>query len=110
MWCATFTTVNAMCKKKNKHGDDDGRRIADMSSLADMTYVSNQWFVKKHNDITAKKEDLPEAQNTSDSPPFTKKETRAFVFYSLRMTLIIASVFIAAFAIFILFCLLVWFK
>lgn len=100
-----------MRRKNARHeNDDDGRRIADMSSLADLTYTGSNPFVKKHKDMENINEDRSQAQNASDGPPFTKKETRAFVFYSLKMTLAIASVFILAFAVFILFCVFVWFK
>lgn len=81
-----------------------------MSPLSDITYAGNSWLVKKHKDIEDKNEDRSETQNASEGPHFTKKETRAFVFYSLRMTIAIALVFIVAFAVFILFCIFVWFK
>jgi hypothetical protein len=99
-----------MCRKKTKFEDDDGRRIADMSSLSDLTYTGSNPFVKNQKDLEIKSGDRSEAQNAAEGPPLTKKETRAFVFYSLKMTLVISSVFIAAFAVFILFCIFVWFK
>lgn len=99
-----------MCRKKARFEDDDGRRIADMSFLSDIAYPGSGLPGKINTENKNKNEYLSDAQGNSEGPPLTKKETRAFVFYSLKMTLVVASVFIAAFAVFILFCIFVWFR
>lgn len=76
-----------------KHGEDDGRTIADMSGLDKPTLYRS-----------------PAAEPTPDRPPLSKREQRRAVFLALGAALLIVGIFIGAAALFILFCIHVWFK
>lgn len=69
---------------------DDGR------SVANMNVEGMPWYV----------EEEPEEQ----LPPMSRRETRAFLANALLATLAVAAVFLAAAALFILFCTKVWFR
>ena len=85
----------------NKNGfDDDGRIVADMSGIEGPNMFSVRGFGKKRE-----KSELPK----SDSE-MTSEERRIYLKAALLSTLAIASVFIVACALFILFCQHIWFK
>lgn len=91
--------------KKNKYDDDDGRIIADMS----FTYDS-----KDHSKNIKKRNSEDQGENLDHVSkyvqPFTKQETRFMMFRAIGASLLIAMVFIVLAALFILFCIYVWFR
>jgi hypothetical protein len=93
--------------KKRKYEDDDGRRIADMSTVETPNdpLLGGGSFRKKER--LGQREADPQAPG---SPPLDKKETRRIVFYALRAGLLIGLIFIGAALIFLLFCRYVWFR
>ena len=91
--------------KKKKYDDDDGRQVADMSDLN----VSVFGFNSRRKATRRKGIEKPE-NTTADFQPLTKEETRWMMFRATGMSLLIALVFIAGAALFILFCILIWFK
>ena len=96
--------------KKKQYEDDDGRQIADMSGVR--SNLMAFWFVPKHRRSRIPKHMLREEskQEQVDLPPITKAESRAMMFQAMFASLLIALVFIAGAALFILFCIYIWFK
>ncbi len=97
---------------KKKYEDDDGRQVADMSDVHVTLFGSSYMPPDKRSRLkkkkkVEKKEPLPEYYQHDN---FTKKETLSIIFKVMLMSLGIASVFIIAAALFILFCIYVWFK
>lgn len=91
--------------KKNKYDDDDGRKIADMS----FTYDSkDRPKDKKKRNIENQGENLDHV--SAYTQPLTKQETRFMMFRAVGASLLIALVFITLAALFILFCIYVWFR
>ena len=80
--------------------DDDGRIVADMSGIEGPNMFSVRGFGKKGKKAVMSK---------SDSE-MTEEERRIYLKAALLSTLAIASVFIVACAIFILFCQHIWLK
>lgn len=73
---------------------DDGRPVANMN------VEGMPWYV----------EEEPEERPEEQLPPMSRRETRAFLANALLATLAVAAVFLAAAALFILFCTKVWFR
>ena len=97
--------------KKKQYDDDDGRQIADMSGVN--SNLMAFWFVPKHRRSRIPKHMLKEEskqEQVVDMPPLTKAESRAMMFQAMFASLLIALVFIAGAALFILFCIYIWFK
>lgn len=91
-----------------KYDDDDGRRIADMSNTYGINYLG---FFGIRRRLSGKKKKIAEtSEPTIKEPPLTKRETRKIMFNALLGGLAIGSVFVVLAAIFILFCVFVWFK
>ena len=83
---------------KKKHYDyDDGRVIASMN------VEGMPWYVEDHK----RKQ---ERQKNNDLSDLSKEETRAIIWGTVKAGLLIASVFLIAAAIFILFCIHIWFR
>jgi hypothetical protein len=92
---------------KKKYEDDDGRRIADMSTveMPSDPLLGGGSFRRKEKQRP--KETDPQAPS---SPPLDKKETRRIMWYALRAGLLIGLIFIGAALIFLLFCRYIWFR
>ena len=80
--------------KRKKYDDDDGRVIANMN------VDGMPWYV----DAARKKE------ASSQELDLTKEESKAVLWGTVKAGLLIASVFVVAALIFILFCIHVWFR
>ena len=80
--------------KRKKYDDDDGRVIANMN------VDGMPWYV----DAAKKKE------ASSQELDLTKEESKAVLWGTIKAGLLIASVFVVAALIFILFCIHVWFR
>lgn len=94
--------------KSKKYDDDDGRQIADMSNTYEVNYLG---FFGIRRTLSDKKKKVSETSETTvQVPPLTKRETRKIMFNALLGGLAIGSVFVVLAAIFILFCVFVWFK
>ena len=76
---------------------DDGRVVADMSGLESSGSFSLRKFRKT-------------ASKTESGQDFSEEERRIYVKAALLSTLLIASVFLIAAALFILFCQHIWLK
>lgn len=96
--------------KKKQYDDDDGRQIANMSDVQ----INSFGF-----GYTPKRRRFPKAvpdtknQNQyeyANVAPLTKKETRFMMFRAMLAALGIAMIFIAGAALFILFCIYIWFR
>jgi len=82
--------------RKKEEFIDDGRTIADMSSLSNGGYYEE-----------VKKDKMPESK---EQLYLDKEGKRALYFGVLKSSLLIGSVYAVAALLFILFCVLVWFK
>ena len=91
--------------KKKKYDDDDDRIIADMSFTYDL---KDRQKNKKKRNIENQGENLEHVSEYRQ--PLTKQETRFMMFRALGASLLVALVFITLAAIFILFCIYVWFR
>lgn len=91
-----------------KYDDDDGRQIADMSNTYGVNYLGLFGIRRKLS--YKKKKAVETSVTTVKEPPLTKRETRKIMFNALLGGLAIGSVFVILAAIFILFCVFVWFK
>ena len=80
--------------KRKKYDDDDGRVIANMN------VDGMPWYVE-----AAKKKEV-----SSQELDLTKEESKAVLWGTVKAGLLIASVFVVAALIFILFCIHVWFR
>ena len=80
--------------KRKKYDDDDGRVIANMN------VDGMPWYVE-----AAKKKEA-----SSQELDLTKEESKAVLWGTVKAGLLIASVFVVAALIFILFCIHVWFR
>lgn len=83
--------------EKKRYDDDDGRVIANMN------VDGMPWFVEDHK----RKQ---ERKKNNDFSDLSKEETRAIVWGTIKAGLLIASVFLIAALIFILFCIHIWFQ
>ena len=86
--------------KEQRDFQDDGRIVADMSALEGPSPFSLRRFAKK---------DEMKAGKTEDTE-MSAEDRRVYLKAALLSTLLIASVFIGACALFILFCQHVWFR
>lgn len=94
-----------------QYDDDDGRKIADMSGVT--TSLLDIWFVPKrrrHHTLKPIQKEEKQQGEYIPLPPPTKAESRAMMFQAMFASLLIALVFIAGAALFILFCIHIWFK
>ena len=79
---------------------DDGRTVADMSCFEDQGVLSKRRFKQKDKTAPAK----------SSSDEISPEDRRIYLKTAMIATLLIASIFIVACALFILFCQHIWFK
>ena len=98
---------------RRQYDDDDGRRIADMNVDGMPWYDGSRKHLFRNNGnrerIGADFSDASSGQGIP-SEPLTKKETRSIILNALLAALAIGGIFIAVFALLILFCVFVWFK
>ncbi len=83
-----------MARKRKQYDDDDGRVISKMN------VDGMPWYVE-----TPKKK-----EQSSQELELTKEESKAVLWGTIKAGLLIASVFVVAALIFILFCIYVWFR
>lgn len=98
--------------KNKQYSDDDGRRIADMSNIK--VNLLDYWFAPKRRSFKERNKGMmveePVLNDQLPLPPPTKEETRSMMWQAMLWSLLIALVFIAGAALFILFCIHIWFK
>ena len=96
--------------KKKQYDDDDGRQIANMSDVH-ITPFGFGYMNRRKRLATSK-----HAAKAKSQPEYvqevtlTKKETRFMMLRAMLAALGIAMVFIIGAALFILFCIYVWFR
>ena len=96
--------------KKKQYDDDDGRQIANMSDVQINTFGFG-YTPKRRRPGVPFQENKKQNQNEHvNVTPLTKKETRFMMFRAMFAALGIAMIFIAGAALFILFCIYVWFR
>ena len=92
-------------RKKKTYDDDDGRTIADMSSISRQPLILPR-FKKSENNVDN------EAQSSDDKPwentSFSKKERRSYIFGALGAAVLVGSIFAISFLILILLMIFVW--
>lgn len=93
--------------KKKQYDDDDGRKIADMSDININTLGFG--YVPRRRRLSVSKPENNENIKYPDFVPLTKEETRFMMFKAMLAALGIAMVFIIGAALFILFCIYIWF-
>ena len=101
-----------MRKKRKEKFVDDGRVIANMN-VDGMPWVNSSAAYRKpaeKNDEAPQSDDEKRPSPQELDQPLTKKETRGLILNSVLASLLIAGVFIAGAALFILFCCHVWLK
>ncbi|MCL2462581.1 MAG: hypothetical protein FWF44_07940 [Defluviitaleaceae bacterium] len=84
--------------RSNKDDNDDGRVIAKMN-IEGMPWYSGPG---------REKPPAPDAPQLSAQ--LTKEETRSYIFGALKAALLVGGIFVAAGALFILFCVYVWLR
>ena len=84
-----------MEKQKKTFEGDDGRVVAKMN------VDGMPWYMR------AQRQKTPENNDFSD---LSKEETRAIIGGAVKAALLIGGVFFVVFALFILFCVFVWFR
>ncbi|MBN2878306.1 MAG: hypothetical protein JXN65_01630 [Clostridia bacterium] len=92
---------------KKKDFEDDGRQVADMSS------IDKSWYgLRMHGGIPRKKKAVPSAEKPAHEvePELTKKETRQVIANAILAALLLGSIFIGAAFLFLLFLTKVWLK
>ena len=85
--------------KKKTYDDDDGRVIANMNEDGMPWSMSDVLSRRKKSD--------EKLQSSSD---FSDVDTREIIKGTVKAGLVIAGVFLAGAALFILFCLYIWFR
>jgi hypothetical protein len=92
-------------RRKKVYDDDDGRVIARMN------VKGMPWYTEPipGSSDTGDKE-RPEQEVEAQNDPLAQKETRRYIFAALGAALVVAAVFLAAGALFILFCTNIWLR
>jgi len=96
--------------KKKKYDDDDGRKIADMSDVQINTFGFGYTPKRRRFNSPYHENKKPIQNQYANVAPLTKKETRVMMFRAMFVALGIAMIFIAGAALFILFCIYIWFR
>lgn len=91
-----------MKRKKRDDFIDDGRTVADMSGVGSMFSPAPKPAKSKPEE--SDEPDVPKAE------PLTREQARWAAFAAMRAALLVAGVFIGAMALFVLFCVYVWFR
>ncbi|NLN55841.1 MAG: hypothetical protein GX148_06035 [Clostridiales bacterium] len=87
-----------MSDKKQHHDDDDGRTVANMN-------VEGLPWYKKNRASGSDGE-----SRNSEKIPLTKQESKALLKGVLSASFLVGAIFFGVIALFILFCIFVWFK
>ncbi|MFA5561700.1 MAG: hypothetical protein WDA00_03590 [Eubacteriales bacterium] len=97
-------------RKKKEYDDDDGRTIANMN------VEGMPWYQKRAHDDTPADPQSPAGEGAGDAGAdnqpitLTKTEGRAMMRGVLLAAFLVGAVFFGAIALFILFCIYVWFR
>ena len=91
---------------KKKDFEDDGRQIADMSS------IDQSWYGMRMRGRIPKKKAEPSAEKPAHEiePELSKKETRQVIANAILAALLLGSIFIGAAFLFLMFLTKVWLK
>lgn len=84
-------------RKKKEHFIDDGRTVASMEGIS-----GTSWRKPAVNNT------IPEPEENK-SPPLGKKEARRITLMAILVALGVAGIFLVAGAVFIWFCINIWF-
>lgn len=95
--------------KKKQYDDDDGRVIADMSDVH-ITPFGFGYMPRRKRLTPPQKTIIKETPEYQVPETLSKKETRAMMFRAMLMALGVAMIFIVGAALFILFCIHIWFR
>ena len=95
-----------MAKKRREPFADDGRTVADMSGVSEG---------RPRMIVPRGRKAPPRPEENDATPPqaaefLTREEKRAVTFAAIRAALLVALIFIGGAALFILFCVHVWFR
>jgi hypothetical protein len=90
--------------KRKQYDDDDGRQIADMS-FTHRTYIEKAEHGLKPDQVRTSEQQAGEALSK-----LSRRETWGIIFGALKAGLLIGLIFVGGAALFILFCIYVWFK
>ncbi len=96
--------------KKKQYDDDDGRQIANMSDVQINTFGFGYIPKRRRPGVTYQETKKPNKNEHANVAPLTKKETRFMMLQAMLAALGIAMIFIAGAALFILFCIYIWFR
>lgn len=91
-----------MAKGRKTYEDDDGRVIANMN------IDGMPWYAEDAR--KRREENFRKAETASDFSDLSRKETWEIIKGATKAGLLISGIFIAGAALFILFCLFVWFR
>ena len=87
--------------KRKRKEEDDGRVIADMRALDELSPYAMPRRPEQRP---------PDGEEEPPAPPFSKEERRAYVSGALKASLLIGGVFVVLGFLFILFCVKVWLR
>ncbi len=96
--------------KKKQYDDDDGRQIANMSDVQINTFGFGYTPKRRRPSVKFNENKKPNQNEHANVAPLTKKETRFMMIQAMLAALGIAMIFIAGAALFILFCIYIWFR
>ena len=91
-------------KQYDDNNDDDGR------SITNMNVDGMPWYTGRHEENTARNKDKTVSEENKEKITLTKKEEFALMRGVVLAALLAGAIFFGAFALFILFCIYVWFK
>ena len=100
-------------RKRNKKADfeDDGRVIAPMNVAGMPWYSPRREYEARGSGSGDGGQELADGSGAHiEAPALTSREKAAFTFGVLKASLLAALVYIAALALFILFCTEIWFR
>jgi hypothetical protein len=97
-------------RKKKKYDDDDGRTISDMN-VEGMPWYNGRRD-EKHQPGTDKEKqtDASVTGGNEEKITLSRKEGLAMMRGVLLAAMLVGGIFLAVFALFILFCIYIWFK
>jgi len=96
--------------KKKQYDDDDGRKIADMSDVNVTAFGFDYNPKRRRSNKKAPAVHETTVIDRANAQPLTKEETRSMMFTAMLSGMGIALVFIVLAALFVLFCIYVWFR
>ncbi|MCD6321525.1 MAG: hypothetical protein J7L77_00725 [Clostridiales bacterium] len=96
--------------KKKQYDDDDGRQIANMSDVQINTFGFGYIPKRRRPNVKFQENEKTNPNEYANVVPLTKKETRFMMIQAMLVSLGIAMIFIVGAALFILFCIYIWFR